>query len=63
MSTEELLASLGPVSYSTYYVCDVTRQERADEIVQQLFTPHITKLMESGQPSGWGWYAHVIGGQ
>ncbi len=62
-STEEMLANLGPVSYSTYYVCDVAQQERADEIVQQLFAPHIATLMESGQLSGWGWYSHVIGGR
>ncbi len=60
----EMLANAGPVSYSTYYVCDVTKQERADEIVQQLFTPAINSLMGgSGPLSGWGWYAHVIGGR
>lgn len=62
-TTEQLLANLGSVSYSTYYVCDVARQARADEIVQQLLTPHINALVESGQVSSWGWYEHVIGGR
>lgn len=62
-STDEMLANLGTKSYSTYYVCDVTRQERADEIVQQLIGPQIEKLRASGEISSWGWYAHVIGGR
>ena len=55
-------AGPGP-SYSTYYICDVTRQERADEIVRELLAPEINKLVESGELTGWGWSAHVIGGR
>ena len=63
-NTGEVIAGgLGPVTYSIYYACDQARQERADEIVQQLFTPHINELVESGQLTSWGWYAHVIGGR
>ena len=63
-NTGEVIAGgLGPVTYSTYYACDQARQERADEIVQQLFTPHINELVESGQVTSGGWYAHVIGGR
>ena len=54
----------GPkASYSTYYICDVTKQERADEIIKQVYTPVINKLVESGELKSWGWYAHVIGGR
>ncbi len=59
----EMLQNLGPVSYSTYYVCDHSRQERADEIVKTLLAPAIQKQVEAGRISSWGWYAHVIGGQ
>lgn len=63
-TTEQLLANLGTAVYSTYYVCDTSRQERADEIVRQLFTPAINALMGEGGPlKGWGWYSHVIGGR
>ena len=55
--------NLGPVSYSTYYACSQAGQERADEIVQQLFAPHINELVESGQITTWGWHSHVIGGR
>jgi len=50
-------------AYSTYYICDVTRQERADEIVQQLIGPAADKLVASGELAGWSWNAHVIGGR
>lgn len=62
-SAGQQLQERGPATYSTYYVCDVSKQERADEIVQQLMAPAINKLMESGQIKSWGWHAHVIGGQ
>ena len=55
--------NLGPVSYSTYYACNQAGQARADEIVQQLFAPHINALVESGQITTWSWYSHVIGGR
>ena len=51
------------VTYSTYYICDVSKQERADEIVRELFAPAINKLVESGDIAGWTWYSHVIGGR
>ena len=57
------LTGRAAASYSTYYVCDVTKQERADEIVKQIYAPAINALMESGELRSWGWYAHVIGGK
>lgn len=54
--------SPSPKSYSTYYVCDASRQERADEIVEQLIKPAADALVASGKLDGWFWSAHVIGG-
>ena len=61
--TADQLQNLGTMTYSTYYVCDQTRQERADEIVKELLTPAINKLVEAGEIKSWGWYSHVIGGR
>lgn len=60
---DQQLADTAAESYSTYYVCDVSKQERADEIVKQLIAPEIDKLVKSGEIKSWGWYEHVIGGR
>ncbi|HSR52923.1 MAG TPA: hypothetical protein VLV83_19040 [Acidobacteriota bacterium] len=57
------LENMGAKTYSTYYICDVSRQERADEIVKELLAPAINELMEAGELNSWGWYEHVIGGR
>lgn len=57
------LQNFGSESYSTYYICDQSRQDRADEIVEELLAPEINKLMQAGEINTWGWYAHVIGGR
>ncbi len=57
------LRDLADATYATYYVCDVSKQERADEIVKALFAPALNQLVEEGQLASWNWYAHVIGGE
>ncbi len=54
---------MGTVSDSTYYVCDSSRQDRADEIIQQLYAPIINKMVEAGELNSWGWNSHVIAGR
>lgn len=53
----------GSVSLSVYYVCDVTEQQRADEIFAQVFAPELNQYQEDGKIASWGWQAHVIGGR
>jgi hypothetical protein len=62
-SVEQTLGTRSAASYSTYYVCDVTKQERADEIVKELYAPELDALVKAGELDSWGWYAHVIGNQ
>jgi len=62
-SVEQTVGTRSAASYSSYYVCDVSKQERADEIVKELYAPEIDALVESGELDSWGWYAHVIGNQ
>jgi hypothetical protein len=50
-------------TYATYFYCDVTQQERADEIVEQLDKPLFDAAVAGGSVSGWGWMAHHTGGK
>jgi len=50
-------------TYATYFYCDVTRQDRADEIMKSEDAPVYDKLVEEGIMSGWGWLAHHTGGK
>ena len=53
----------GAVSYSSYYVCDINGQERADEIWAEANAPYLDQLKEEGKISAWGWLSHIIGGK
>ncbi len=53
----------GDVSYSTYYVCDVNGQQRADEIWAEANAPILNKLQEEGKIASWGWSSHLLGGR
>jgi len=50
-------------TYATYFYCDVTGQERADEIIKAQDAPVFDKLVEEGIMSSWGWLAHHTGGK
>lgn len=48
---------------SVYFVCDYSREERADEIMKEDFAPVFDKYVDLGRLSSWGWSRHVIGGK
>ncbi len=50
-------------TYVTYHVCDITRQERADEIFAQVQKPIYDAAVADGTITGWGWLAHHTGGK
>lgn len=50
-------------TYATYFYCDVTGQERADEIVKAQNAPVYDQMVKEGLISGWGWLAHHTGGK
>jgi hypothetical protein len=52
----------GGAAFSTYSVCDVSREEQADEIVKQVFAPVMDKYVADGKLKSWGWIEHVVGG-
>jgi hypothetical protein len=51
------------VSLSAYYVCDQTKQARANEIVEETLGPMYDKLVSEGKITNWGWMSHIVGGK
>ena len=48
---------------SVYHVCKISKEERADELVEKVFTPVYNKAVEDGKIKSWGWSSHVVGGK
>ena len=55
--------SRGEAGFSVYYVCDETRETRADEIFGKNFAPIMDKYVEAGKLTSWGWSSHWVGGK
>lgn len=53
----------GVASFSTYYVCDQSREEQADALVKRVLAPMYDKLVADGKLTTWMWAEHVIGGK
>lgn len=53
----------GAAGFSVYHVCDMNREDRADEIVESHFAPIFNKLVEDGKLTSWSWQSHVVGGE
>jgi hypothetical protein len=50
-------------TYATYFYCDVTAQDRADEIVKAQNAPVYDQMVKDGIISAWGWLSHHTGGK
>ena len=55
--------SRGSASISVYQVCDINREQRADELVKTVFAPLYDKAIADGKIKSWGWNSHVVGGK
>ncbi len=53
----------GAARLSVYYMCDISRQERADSLVTQFIGPVYDRMVEQGTINSWGWLAHRFGGK
>jgi hypothetical protein len=53
----------GSAGFSVYHYCDSSREERADEIVDEHVAPIMNGLVEDGSLTSWGWSSHVVGGE
>ncbi len=53
----------GPAALSTYYQCDISQEDRADEIVKTAFAQNFNANMGKGKLSSWAWASHSYGGK
>ena len=53
----------GKAGLSVYHVCDINREQKADELVKTVMAPHYDKAVEQGKLTSWGWNSHVVGGK
>jgi hypothetical protein len=53
----------GNAAFSTYYVCDSTREKQADALIKQVFAPIYDKLIAEGKLKTWGWMEHIVGAE
>ena len=53
----------GKVTFSTYFVCDQTRETQADALVKSILGPRYDKLVAEKRLSTWAWAEHIIGGK
>jgi hypothetical protein len=53
----------GDAGFSVYYECNMSQEERADEIVTNVFAPVFNKHVGAGKLGSWGWMEHFIGGK
>ena len=63
-STDNLPSSeRGAVGLSTYYVCDLNEQNRADELLSTVLAPVYDAHIGDGMYNSWAWQSHFVGGQ
>ena len=53
----------GKAVFSTYYVCDSSREKQADALVKRVFAAMYDKMVADGKLSSWGWFEHIVGGK
>ena len=53
----------GDAGFSVYMQCDMSREERADELVREVFGPIYDRHVGEGELTGWNWLEHNVGGK
>jgi hypothetical protein len=53
----------GAVGFGVYLICDNSKEDRADEIVDEHVAPILNALVEEGALTSWGWLSHIVGGK
>jgi hypothetical protein len=56
-------ARRGKAVFSTYFVCDQSREAQADALVKRFVGPMYDKLVADGKLTTWFWAEHIIGGK
>ena len=63
VGSTEVGTARGEIGFSVYMDCDLTREERVDEIVRDTFGPIYDARIASGELASWTWLAHNVGGK
>ena len=53
----------GKVGFSVYMQCDMSKEERADELVRDVFGPIYDRHVGEGKLTSWNWLQHNVGGK
>lgn len=53
----------GEAGFSVYMQCDMSREERADVLVRDVFGPIYDRHVGEGQLTTWNWLQHNVGGR
>ena len=56
-------ARRGKAAFSVYYICDESKESRADELMSGTMAAAYEKQVEAGNLTSWGWFQHWIGGK
>lgn len=49
--------------YATYFYCDASKEDKADELVKKNMVPVYDAAVADGTIKGWGWMSHHVGGK
>ncbi len=53
----------GAAGFSLYLKCDMAREERADELVKEVFAPIYNRHLDENGLTSWNWLTHDVGGE
>ncbi len=53
----------GDAGFSVYMQCDMSKEERADELVRDVFGPIYDRHVGEGELTTWNWLQHNVGGK
>lgn len=55
--------SRGKAAFSVYMECEMSGEERADEIVSKVLGPVYDRYVKEGKLVSWSWFSHIVGGE
>ena len=53
----------GDAGFSAYMICDMAKEERADELVREVFGPIYDSHVGEDGLTSWNWLSHNVGGK
>ena len=62
VSTGNTAGGRGEVGFTVYFECDMNEEERADELVRDVFGPIYDQHIGEDGLATWNWLAHNVGG-